>query len=66
MGVAIGLMGAFWLTRFLESLLYGITPTDPMTFATIAAVLIGTALLATYIPAFRATRLDPVVTLRDE
>ena len=66
MGVAIGLMGAFWLTRFLESLLYGITATDPTTFATISAVLISTALLATYIPALRATRLDPVVTLRDE
>lgn len=65
-GVAIGLVGAFALTRFLSSQLFGIGATDPMTFGLVSALLIGIALLATLVPALRATRVDPVVALRDE
>jgi len=65
-GVAIGLLGAFGLTRFLTTQLYAVKPTDPATFVLVALVLSTTALLATLIPAMRATRVDPVVALRDE
>jgi putative ABC transport system permease protein len=65
-GVVIGLAGAYGLTRFLASQLYSVKPTDPATFAVVTAALAGTALAATLIPALRATRVDPVVALRDE
>lgn len=65
-GVAIGLAGSFWLGRALTGLLFGVRPQDPLTFVTVAILLAGVALLACYIPARRALRVDPMVALRYE
>ena len=65
-GTAVGLVGAVIVSRLMTGLLYGVRPTDPATFAGVAILLIGIALLACYIPAQRAMRLDPLVALRYE
>ena len=65
-GLAVGLAGAFALTRLMRSLLFEVSPTDPLTFCAVALCLICAALLACYIPARRATKVDPLIALRYE
>jgi ABC-type antimicrobial peptide transport system permease subunit len=65
-GILIGLAGALATTRYLRALLFGVGPLDWLTFASVAALLTATALAATYRPARRATRADPMLALRAE
>ena len=63
-GLVLGIAGAFWLTRWMASLLFQVTPTDPATFGCVTLLLAAVALVACYLPARRAARLDPAITLR--
>ena len=65
-GLVLGLIGVVALSRVMVGMLYGVSPTDPLTFAGVSIVLLIVALLACLIPARRATRVDPIVALRSE
>jgi ABC-type antimicrobial peptide transport system permease subunit len=65
-GLALGLVGAFSISRVLRGLLHGVSPTDPLTFVAVSIVLLVVALLACLVPARRATRVDPIIALRTE
>jgi ABC-type antimicrobial peptide transport system permease subunit len=65
-GMVAGMVGAMALSRYLESLLYGLTPLDPTTFLAVVVVFGFVATIASYVPARRATRVDPLVALRSE
>ena len=65
-GIGIGLAGAMALTRYLEGMLYDVTPLDPLTFVAVVALFAAVTSIASYVPARRATRVDPMTALRYE
>jgi putative ABC transport system permease protein len=66
LGVGLGLIGGLGLTQLVKSLLFQVKPSDPATFVAVATVLLGTAALASYLPARRAAAVDPLSALRSE
>ena len=66
LGLGIGLVGAFFVSRLLRGMLFGVSPTDPLTFVGVSFVLLLVSMLACLIPARRATRVDPIIALRAE
>jgi ABC-type antimicrobial peptide transport system permease subunit len=65
-GVALGLIGSFGATRLLSAMLYGVSPLDRTTWMTTTATLVGVGMLATLLPALRATRADPLLAIRSD
>jgi ABC-type antimicrobial peptide transport system permease subunit len=65
-GLAVGLAGAVALSRIMESVLFGVTPTDPITYVAVGTVVLGAASVASLVPALKASRADPMTTLRTE
>jgi ABC-type antimicrobial peptide transport system permease subunit len=65
-GIALGVLGAVWLTQAIKTLLFKVEPNDPLTFAFVGALLLSVATAACYIPARRATKVDPILALRSE
>ena len=65
-GIGLGFLAALGLTRVLTTLLFAVSPTDPLTFGAVALLLASVAVLASYLPARRATRVDPIIALRYE
>lgn len=65
-GIGIGLAGAIALTRYIEGMLYDVTPLDPLTYVAVVALFVAVTSLASYLPARRATRIDPMTALRYE
>jgi len=65
-GIGAGLLASLWLTRYLASMLYGVKPADPLTFGVVSVLLAGVAVLACILPAWRASRVDPMIALRSE
>jgi ABC-type lipoprotein release transport system permease subunit len=66
LGILLGMVASFWLTRWLSSLLFEITPLDPATFSAVSVLLLAVALAACWIPARRAARIDPMQALREQ
>jgi ABC-type antimicrobial peptide transport system permease subunit len=65
-GLAIGLAGALWLSKFIQSLLFQVSPIDPISLSAVAVIFLGVAFLACFVPAWRASRIDPMMALRQE